>query len=82
MSDLILVEPLTEALLAEDGPWLEHVRYHLLPPLQTLHVAAAAGLTRLMLMFGAMEPPLAEAAQLLGEEAINRQVRRRPGQIN
>ena len=80
VSDLVLVDPLSEDLLSEDdqGVWLHHVRHHLLAPLQTLHVAAAVGLARLMLMFGLMEPPLAEAAHLLGDEAINRQVRLTP----
>ncbi|KAF0305215.1 F-box/WD repeat-containing protein 2 [Amphibalanus amphitrite] len=73
VSDLVLVAPMTEELLADGGPWLRHVHGRLLAPLQTLHVAAATGLTRLMLMFGLMEAPLSEAAELLGEEAVNRQ---------
>lgn len=74
VSDLVLVDPLTEELLLPGCAWARFLQSEVLPPLQTLHVSAAAGVSRVLLMLGLLQPPPMETAAVEAEVVTNRQV--------
>ncbi|XP_061410288.1 uncharacterized protein LOC133344240 [Lethenteron reissneri] len=70
VSDLVLIDPLTEELFQED-PWLQYWNGQLVPSLQMLHLSAAMGLNRLGLITGLMQQPLTGAD--VTDDVVSRQ---------
>ncbi|KAL2084295.1 hypothetical protein ACEWY4_019813 [Coilia grayii] len=70
VSDLVLIDPIPEDVFEEEQ-WQQYWYSQLVPSLQVLQFAAAAGLSRLMIILGLMKPTLHH--QQLSEELLQRQ---------
>lgn len=57
VSDLVLIDPIPEDVFQEDE-WTRHWFGKLLPALQARQFSAATGLSRMLIILGALEPPL------------------------
>lgn len=72
VAGIVLIDPLVENLFTADkGTWNEYWYSLLLPSLQSLHLAAVLGLSRLALLVGWLHPPIHE--DNVPEEVIFRQ---------
>lgn len=59
VSDLVLIDPLVEDIFTQDGSVWTHFWFdHLIPSFQAMQLAAASGITRLLLVLGVMETPI------------------------
>ncbi|XP_038157729.1 uncharacterized protein si:dkey-122a22.2 [Cyprinodon tularosa] len=70
VSDLVLIDPIPEDIFEEDQ-WKEYWYGRLLPSLQVRQFSAATGLSRMLIILGAMEPVL--KGENLTEEVMQRQ---------
>ncbi|XP_027873637.1 uncharacterized protein LOC114144735 isoform X1 [Xiphophorus couchianus] len=70
VSDLVLIDPIPEDVFEEDQ-WKEYWYGKLLPSLQARQFSAATGLSRLLIILGAVEPML--KGENVSEEVIQRQ---------
>ncbi|XP_043973110.1 uncharacterized protein si:dkey-122a22.2 isoform X2 [Gambusia affinis] len=70
VSDLVLIDPIPEDVFEEDQ-WREYWYGKLLPSLQARQFSAATGLSRLLIILGAIEPML--KGENVSEEVIQRQ---------
>ncbi|XP_012728320.2 uncharacterized protein si:dkey-122a22.2 [Fundulus heteroclitus] len=70
VSDLVLIDPIPEDIFQEEQ-WKEYWYGKLLPSLQARQFSAATGLSRLLIILGAIEPTL--KGENLSEEVIQRQ---------
>lgn len=70
VSDLVLIDPIPEDIFEEDL-WKEYWYEKLLPSLQAKQFSAATGLSRMLIILGAIEPTL--KGQNVSEEVIQRQ---------
>lgn len=70
VSDLVLIDPIPEDVFREDE-WTEHWYGKLLPSLQAKQFSAATGLSRMLIILGAVEPPL--GGPDASEELLQRQ---------
>ncbi|XP_054639249.1 uncharacterized protein si:dkey-122a22.2 [Dunckerocampus dactyliophorus] len=69
VTDLVLIDPIPEDLFEEEQ-WKEYWHGKLLPSLQAKQFSAASGLSRLLIILGAIEPTIKEN---VSEEIIQRQ---------
>ncbi|KAL5015361.1 hypothetical protein ScPMuIL_009631 [Solemya velum] len=73
ISAIVLINPLPDDLFEQDdGIWSQYWFGQLIPSFQTLQLGAAIGLSRLALIFGMIQHPLAEVGGL-SDEVKNRQ---------
>lgn len=70
VSDLVLIDPIPEDVFEEDQ-WKEYWYGKLLPSLQAKQFSAATGLSRLLILLGAIEPTV--KGENVSEEVIQRQ---------
>ncbi|XP_072250985.1 uncharacterized protein [Leuresthes tenuis] len=70
VSDLVLIDPVPEYIFEEDQ-WKEYWYGKLLPSLQARQFSAATGLSRLLIIMGAIEPTI--KGDNVSEEVIQRQ---------
>ncbi|XP_022059918.1 uncharacterized protein si:dkey-122a22.2 [Acanthochromis polyacanthus] len=70
VSDLVLIDPIPEDVFEEDQ-WKEYWYGKLLPSLQARQFSAATGLSRMLIILGAIEPTI--KGQNVSEEVIQRQ---------
>ncbi|XP_076869184.1 uncharacterized protein LOC143519522 [Brachyhypopomus gauderio] len=56
--DLVLIDPIPDDIF-EDETWRQYWSAHLLPSLQATQLSAAVGVSRLLLILGLLQPPLA-----------------------
>uniref|UniRef100_H3CS04 Si:dkey-122a22.2 n=1 Tax=Tetraodon nigroviridis TaxID=99883 RepID=H3CS04_TETNG len=70
VSDLVLIDPIPEDVFEEER-WKEYWYTKLLPSLQARQFSAATGLSRLLIIFGAIKPTL--TGENVSEEVIQRQ---------
>lgn len=70
VSDLVLINPIPEDIFEEDL-WMEYWYGKLLPSLQAKQFSAATGLSRMLIILGAIEPTV--RGQNVSEEVIQRQ---------
>ncbi|KAM3614444.1 uncharacterized protein V6R79_014452 [Siganus canaliculatus] len=70
VSDLVLIDPIPEDVFEEDQ-WKEYWYGKLLPSLQAKQFSAATGLSRLLIILGAIEPTV--QGENVSEEVIQRQ---------
>ncbi|KAM4736171.1 uncharacterized protein FYW61_006425 isoform 2-T2 [Anableps anableps] len=70
VSDLVLIDPIPEDIFEEDQ-WKEYWYGKLLPSLQARQFSAATGLSRVLIILGAIEPML--QGENVSEEVIQRQ---------
>lgn len=70
VSDLVLIEPIPEDVFEEEQ-WKEYWYRKLLPSLQAKQFSAATGLSRLLIILGAIEPTL--KGENVSEEVVQRQ---------
>ncbi|XP_077989742.1 uncharacterized protein YbdG-like [Glandiceps talaboti] len=72
VSDVVLIDPITEGLFeVDDGTWNQFWFGHLVPSFEALHLSAIVGLTRIGLLLGMMHQPI--TAKDVPEEIIARQ---------
>ncbi|XP_061919676.1 uncharacterized protein si:dkey-122a22.2 [Entelurus aequoreus] len=69
VTDLVLIDPIPEEIFEEEQ-WKEYWYGKLLPSLQAKQFSAASGLSRLLIILGAIEPTIKEN---VSEEIIQRQ---------
>ncbi|XP_019711784.1 uncharacterized protein LOC109507070 [Hippocampus comes] len=69
VTDLVLIDPIPEDIFEEEQ-WKEYWYGKLLPSLQAKQFSAASGLSRLLIILGAIEPTIKEN---VSEEIIQRQ---------
>ncbi|XP_061529737.1 uncharacterized protein si:dkey-122a22.2 [Phycodurus eques] len=69
VTDLVLIDPIPEDIFEEEE-WKEYWYGKLLPSLQAKQFSAASGLSRLLIILGAIEPTIKEN---VSEEIIQRQ---------
>ncbi|XP_037130929.1 uncharacterized protein si:dkey-122a22.2 [Syngnathus acus] len=69
VTDLVLIDPIPEDIFEEEQ-WKDHWYGKLLPSLQAKQFSAASGLSRLLIILGAIEPTIKEN---VSEEIIQRQ---------
>uniref|UniRef100_UPI0035902BC8 uncharacterized protein n=1 Tax=Myxine glutinosa TaxID=7769 RepID=UPI0035902BC8 len=70
VSQLVLINPLTEELFNDDN-WINYWHAQLIPSLQLIQIAAVTGLNRLGLVTGLMQQPL--RGENIPEDIIRRQ---------
>ncbi|KAJ0065962.1 hypothetical protein NL108_000221, partial [Boleophthalmus pectinirostris] len=70
VSHLVMIDPIPEDIF-EDDLWKEHWYGKLLPSLQAKQFCAATGLSRMLIILGALEPTV--RGQNVSEEVIQRQ---------
>ncbi|XP_012678582.1 uncharacterized protein si:dkey-122a22.2 [Clupea harengus] len=70
VSDLVLIDPIPENVFEEEQ-WQQYWYSQLVPSLQVLQFAAAAGLSRVMIILGLMKPEL--HGRMVSEELLQRQ---------
>eukprot|EP00064_Thunnus_orientalis_P001415 superscaffoldBa00000096_g1418 len=70
VSDLVLIDPIPEDIFEEDQ-WKEYWYGKLLPSLQAKQFSAATGLSRMLIILGAIEPTI--KGENVSEEVIQRQ---------
>ncbi|XP_008277405.1 uncharacterized protein LOC103355395 [Stegastes partitus] len=70
VSDLVLIDPIPEGVFEEDQ-WKEYWYGKLLPSFQARQFSAATGLSRMLIILGAIEPTI--KGQNVSEEVIQRQ---------
>ncbi|XP_062255597.1 uncharacterized protein si:dkey-122a22.2 [Platichthys flesus] len=70
VSDLVLIDPIPEDIFEEDQ-WKQYWYGKLLPSFQTRQFSAATGLSRILLILGAIEPTV--GGKNVSEEVIQRQ---------
>lgn len=70
VSDLLLIHPIPEDVFQEDE-WKDYWYGKLLPSLQAKQFSAATGLSRMLIILGALEPPL--GGPDVSEELLQRQ---------
>ncbi|XP_028282239.1 uncharacterized protein LOC114449084 [Parambassis ranga] len=70
VSDLVLIDPIPEDIFEEDQ-WKEYWYGKMLPSLQAKQFSAATGLSRLLIIMGAIEPTI--NGENISEEVIQRQ---------
>ncbi|XP_030014356.1 uncharacterized protein LOC115435885 isoform X2 [Sphaeramia orbicularis] len=70
VSDLVLIDPIPEDVFEEDQ-WREYWYGKLLPSLQARQFSAATGLSRMLIILGAIEPTI--RGENVSEEVIQRQ---------
>ncbi|XP_066501421.1 uncharacterized protein si:dkey-122a22.2 [Hoplias malabaricus] len=70
VSDLVLINPIPEDVFEEEK-WQQYWYTHLVPTLQMMQLSAAAGVSRLLLIFGLLQPTL--TGDDVSEEVIQRQ---------
>ncbi|XP_030249358.1 uncharacterized protein LOC115567177 [Sparus aurata] len=70
VSDLVLIDPIPEDLFEEDQ-WKKYWYGKLLPSLQAKQFSAATGLSRMLIILGAIEPTI--KGENVSEEVVQRQ---------
>ncbi|KAM9724036.1 uncharacterized protein ACNS7B_019242 [Menidia menidia] len=70
VSDLVLIDPIPEDVFEEDQ-WKEYWYGKLLPSLQARQFSAATGLSRMLIIMGAIQPAI--QGENVSEEAVQRQ---------
>ncbi|XP_053182970.1 uncharacterized protein si:dkey-122a22.2 [Scomber japonicus] len=70
VSDLVLIDPIPEDIFEEDQ-WKEYWYGKMLPSLQAKQFSAATGLSRMLIIMGAIEPTI--KGENVSEEVIQRQ---------
>ncbi|KAM6995595.1 uncharacterized protein LKV04_007774 [Tautogolabrus adspersus] len=71
VSDLVLIDPIPEDLFEEDE-WKDYWYGKLLPSLQVRQFSAATGLSRMLIILGAIEPTI-KGGENVSEEFMQRQ---------
>ncbi|XP_039974305.1 uncharacterized protein si:dkey-122a22.2 isoform X2 [Xiphias gladius] len=70
VSDLVLIDPIPEDVF-DDDQWMDYWYGKLLPSLQARQFSAATGLSRMLIILGAIEPTI--KGENVSEEVIQRQ---------
>ncbi|XP_034029706.1 uncharacterized protein si:dkey-122a22.2 [Thalassophryne amazonica] len=70
VSDLVLIDPIPEDVF-EEGQWMEYWYSQVLPSLQAQQFSAATGLSRMLIILGAIEPTI--KGENVSEEVIQQQ---------
>ncbi|XP_051575352.1 uncharacterized protein si:dkey-122a22.2 [Myxocyprinus asiaticus] len=70
VSDLVLIDPIPEEVFEEEK-WQQYWYSHLVPSLQMMQFSAAAGLSRLLIILGVLQPVI--QGDDISEELLQRQ---------